>query len=105
MNRGEIRWFQYTKPDKKRPVLVLTRGSALEFLNEVTVAQITTVIRDLPTEVVLGADEGLPRRCAINLDHVHTVSRARVGGLITELNPLRWPEVESALMFALGFSH
>ncbi|MBS1152850.1 MAG: transcriptional modulator of MazE/toxin, MazF, partial [Myxococcaceae bacterium] len=53
MNRGDIRWYQFSRPDKKRPVLVLTRGPALEFLGEVTVAPITRTVRDIPSEVVL----------------------------------------------------
>ena len=51
-------------------MLILTRDSALEFLGEVTVAPVTSVIRDIPTEVVLGPDDGMPRECAVNLDHL-----------------------------------
>ena len=105
MNRGDIRWYQFSRPDKKRPVLVLTRGPALEFLGEVTVAPITRTVRDIPSEVVLDADDGVPSRCAVNLDHVQTVAKGKVGGLIAQLPPARWPEVEAALLFALGFSH
>ena len=105
MNRGDIRWYRFAKPDKKRPVLVLTRGPALEFLGEVTVAPITTTVRDIPSEVVLDSEDGVPGRCAVNLDHVQTVSRVKLGGLITALPPFRWPEVEAAVLFALGFSH
>ncbi len=53
MNRGEIRWYRFTRPDKKRPVLVLTRDSAMEFLGEVTIAPVTSTIRDIPAEVLL----------------------------------------------------
>jgi mRNA interferase MazF len=103
MARGEIRWYQFARPDKRRPVLILTRGSALEFLQEVTIAPITTTIRGIPTEVVLTSDDGMPRSCAINLDHVQTVARAKVGGLLTTLPARRMDEVRSALLFALGF--
>jgi len=105
VNRGEIRWYQFAKPDKKRPVLVLTRGPALEFLGEVTVAPITRTVREIPSEVVLDAADGVPGRCAINLDHVQTVTRAKLGRRLSELPAARWPEVEAALLFALGFSH
>ena len=104
MRRGEIRWYRFGRPDKKRPVLVLTRDSALEFLGEVTIAPITTTVREIPSEVVLTPADGLQRECAVNLDHVQTVARARVGGVIAILTADRMIEVRSALLFALGFS-
>lgn len=103
MRRGEIRWYTFARPDKRRPVLVLTRDSALEFLGEVTVAPITTTIRDIPSEVALSTADGMPRPCAVNLDHVQTVSPAKVGALVTTLGSLRMAEVRTALLFALGF--
>jgi mRNA interferase MazF len=103
MRRGEIRWYRFAAPDKRRPVLVLTRDSALEFLGEVTVAPVTTSIRDIPSEVVLTEADGLPRDCAVNLDHVQTVSRAKLGPLVATLRPTKLREVRSALLFALGF--
>ena len=103
MAHGEVRWYQSNRPDMKRPVLILTRDSALEFLGEVTVAPITTTIREIPTEVVLAAVDGMPRDCAINLDHLQTVSKARVGARLTTLDSGRLAEVKEALLFALGF--
>lgn len=66
MKRGEIRWYRFAQPDKKRPVLVLTRNSIIEYLGEVTVAPITSTIRDIPSEVVLTPQDGMPRDCAVN---------------------------------------
>ena len=103
MKRGEIRWYRFHPPDKRRPVLVLTRSSAIEYLGELTVAPITTTIRDIPTEVQLGPSDGMPHECAINLDHLQTVSRTRLGAHITSLSAHRWGEVRAALNFALGF--
>jgi mRNA interferase MazF len=103
MQRGEIRWYRFGAPDKRRPVLVLTRDSALEFLGEVTVAPITSTIRDIPSEVLLTETDGMPRSSAINLDHLQTVSQDRLGGLITTLPSDRMQEVRAALLFALGF--
>jgi mRNA interferase MazF len=74
MRRGEVRWYRFPRPDRRRPVVVLTRDSALEFLGEVTVAPITTTIRDIPTELLLTKADGMPRECVVNLDHVQTVS-------------------------------
>ncbi len=103
MRRGEVRWYKFRRPDKKRPVVVLTRDSALEFLGEVTVAPITSTIREIPTEVALGPVDGLPRECAVNLDHIQTVSRGQLGALITTLPERRLEEIRGALLFALGF--
>lgn len=103
IRRGEIRWYRFAKPDKKRPVLILTRDSALEFLDDVTVAPVTTTIRDIPSEVLLTDADGLPRHCAVNLDHVQTVSKARIGAVIATLRSSRMAEVRSALLFATGF--
>ena len=103
IRRGQIRWYRFKAPDKQRPVLVLTRDSALEFLDEVTVAPITSVIRDIPTEVLLSSTDGMPRDCVIALDHLQTVPRARIGGLVTTLPEERFREVRGALLFALGF--
>ena len=104
MKRGEIRWYKFPKPDKKRPVLILTRDSALEFLGEVTVAPITSTVRSIPSEVFLSKSDGMQRNCAVNLDHIQTVSKGRIGSLITVLSPKKMIELRSALFFALGFS-
>jgi len=103
MRRAEVRWYRFSRPDKKRPVLLLTRDSALEFLGEVTVAPVTSTIRDIPSEVILTTEDGMPRDCAINLDHVQTVSKSKLGAIITTLGPKRMLEVRSALLFSLGF--
>ena len=103
MKRGEVRWYKFPRPDKKRPVVVLTRDSALEFLGEVTVAPVTSTIRDIPTEVLLGPRDGMAKECAVNLDHVQTVSRGKIGSLITVLPPEKFDEIRTALLFALGF--
>jgi mRNA interferase MazF len=84
-------------------VLLLTRDSALEFLGEVTIAPVTSTIRDIPSEVVLTPDDGMPRECAVNLDHVQTVSRDKLGGVVTTLGARRMSEIRSALLFASGF--
>ncbi len=98
-----MRWYKFPQPSKRRPVVILTRDSALEFLGEVTVAPITSTIRDIPTEVALTRADGMPRECAINLDHIQTVSRGRIGPLITRLNTEKMLHLRSALFFALGF--
>lgn len=103
MRRGEVRWYRFRDPDKMRPVVVLTRDSALEFLGEVTVAPVTATIRDIPSEVPLTRADGMPKDCAVNLDHVQTVSRDRLGPAITVLTAARVRRIRAALLFALGF--
>jgi mRNA interferase MazF len=83
--------------------VILTRDSILEYLSEVTVAPVTSTIRDIPSEVVLTKEDGMPRECAANLDHLQTVSRGKIGSLITTLRPDRMRELRSAVLFALGF--
>jgi mRNA interferase MazF len=102
MKSGEVRWYKFARPDKNRPVVILARDSALDFLGEVTVAPITSTIRDIPTEVLLTKEDGMPRDCAVNLDHIQTVSRGKIGPLMTTLNPMKMSELRSALLFALG---
>ena len=103
MKRGEVRWYKFARPDKNRPIVILTRDSVVEFLGEVTVAPITSTIRDIPTEVLLTKEDGMPKGCAVNLDHVQTVSKGRIGPLITTLSSAKMTELRSALLFALGF--
>ena len=101
MKRGEIRWYKFKAPDKKRPVLILTRNSILEYLGEVTVAPITSTVRDIPSEVFLSKNEGMQRDCAINFDHIQTVSKRKIGFLITRLSSAKLKQVHEAIAFAL----
>ncbi len=103
MQRGEIRWYRFGRPDKRRPVLILTRQPALDFLNEITVAPVTSTIRGVPSEVILHESDGMPSDCAINLYHLQTVPSSRMGRLIATLPDGRMADVRSALLFALGF--
>ncbi|MEW6367482.1 MAG: type II toxin-antitoxin system PemK/MazF family toxin [Acidobacteriota bacterium] len=103
MKRGEIRWYTFRPPDKRRPVLVLTRNDVIDQLNEIIVAPITRTIRGLTTEVVLSSDDGLPVICALNLDHVSLAQRDRIGPAICSLPESRWHDVRKALLTACGF--
>lgn len=101
LRRGEVRWYAFARPDKRRPVVVLTRDSVLEYLGEATVAPITRTVRGIPSEVPLGPDDGMPEPCAVNLDHVQTVAGGRLGALVTTLSTQRMAEIREALLFAL----
>ena len=100
--RGDVRLYQFAPPDKKRPVVVLTRNSAIGYLATVTVAPITSTIRGVPSEVALNESDGMKTPCAVNLHNPVTVSQNRLGRRIGQLSSLRMEEVCAALRFSLG---
>ena len=102
MKRGDVRWYKFKSPDKKRPVVILTRSNMLAYLGEVTVAPITSTIRDIPSEVFLSHEDGMHNDCAINCDHIQTVSKAKIGSLITTLSKEKLFEIRNAVCFALN---
>jgi mRNA interferase MazF len=102
VRRGEVRLYRFSSPDKERPVLVLTRDSAIGYLANVTVAPVASTIRDVPSEVRLGVEDGLKVPCAVNLHNVATVATAHLGRRVCQLEPARMDEVCEALGFALG---
>lgn len=85
-----------------RPVLLLTRNSAIRYLNAVTVAPLTTTIRGVPSEVQFSVDDGMMGDCAANFHNLQTVPKSKVGAWITTLSAQRMVEVDRALQFALG---
>jgi mRNA interferase MazF len=103
VKRGDICWYTSKTPDKKRPVLILTRDSAIPVLNSVTVAPITSTIRSIPTEVVLTEEDGLPDTCAANFDNLQTVPKGNIGDRISHLTTRKMKEAANAISFALGF--
>jgi mRNA interferase MazF len=102
LNRGDICWYAFKTPDKKRPVLILTRDSAIGVLNSITIAPITSTIRSIPTEVVLTEEDGLPSTCAANFDNIQTVPKSNIGDRIATLTARRMKEAASAVSFALA---
>src|SRR5688572_2516532 len=103
MNQGEVRWYTFREPDRRRPVLILTRDPAIRFLNSVTVAPITTTVRNVPSEVLLLPEDGLFTECAVNFYNMQTVPKDKLGSLITVLSRQRMAEVRGAISYALGF--
>ena len=100
--RGDVRLYTFAPPDKKRPVVVLTRNSAIAYLSTVTVAPITSAIRGVPSEVVLTEEDGMEASCAVNLHNPVSVSQNRLGKRIAQLSSLRMNEICAALRFSLG---
>jgi mRNA interferase MazF len=104
VERGEIRWYTFAPPNKRRPVLVLSRTGVVEVLNEIIVVPVTRTLRGMATEVLLTSDDGMPVSSALNFDHVSLAQRTRLGPVLTVLRAARWPEVRRALLAACGFA-
>jgi mRNA interferase MazF len=102
MQRGDVCWVLLDPPDKRRPAVILTRDSAIGYLSALTVAPITTTIRQLITQVPLGLSDGLPNDCAANLDGIQTVRKSNIGPRIASLSGSRLAQIDRALLFALG---
>ena len=100
--RGEIWHYAFRRPDKRRSVVVLTRQEVLPLLHTAMVAPITSTIRGLPSEVVVGVDEGLRHESAINLDHVQTVEQRQLHRYVGKVSPAKMRQVCRALAVATG---
>lgn len=94
--------YSFPAPDKPRPVLVLTRDSAISYLATVTVAPISSSIRGVPSEVILNEEDGMKSPCAVNLHNLVTVSQQRLGKRVAQLGTARMDEICSAARFSLG---
>ena len=102
VNRGDVRLYQFAPPDKKRPVVVLTRNSAVPYLSTVTVAPITTTIRGVPSEVLLTENDDMKTHCVVNLHNLVTVTQNRLGRRVAQLSSQSMAEICAALRFSLG---
>jgi mRNA interferase MazF len=102
MNRGEIWTYTFKAPDKRRPVVILSRQEVISLLHTVMVAPVTSTIRGAPSEVSVGIDEGLKRDSAVNLDHVQTVQRSSLTTYVGSLDEEKMKEVCRALSVATG---
>jgi len=100
--RGDVRLYNFSPPDKNRPVVVLTRDSALAYLRTVTVAPITSTIRGVPSEVLLNEEDGMKAPCAVNLHNAVTITQERLGRRVAQLSPQRMHQICAALRFSLG---
>jgi mRNA interferase MazF len=100
--RGDILLYRFAPPNKQRPVVVLTRDSAVSYLSTVTVAPITSTIRGVPSEVVLDEADGMKKPCAVNLHNMVTVSQQRLGRRVGRLSDVRLGEICAAVRFSIG---
>src|SRR5437016_8991418 len=100
IDRGSIRLHRFAPPDKRRPVVIISRQEVIELLSTVIVAPITSTVRGLPSEVVLDAADGMKGRCAVNLDHVQTVRKEDLGRQMSSLGPQKMAALCRALALA-----
>jgi mRNA interferase MazF len=100
--RGDVRLVDFPPPDKTRPVVVLTRDFAIQYLFAVTVVPVTSSIRGTPSEVLLTEADGMKSPCAANLDNITTVSQRRIGRKVAGVGEERMAEICRALGFATG---
>jgi mRNA interferase MazF len=99
----EVRWANLPQPAGRRPVLLLSRTPAYEYLIKVLVAEVTTTVRGIPQEVPLGKHEGLPRACVANLDALRSIEASFIGDRLGAVTPARHFEVKRALGYALDW--
>jgi mRNA interferase MazF len=99
----EIWWAELPKPAGRRPFLLLSRDDAYVVLNKFIAAEITTTIRRIPIEVVLGPKDGLPKPCVVNLDNLRTISKQHFVERIGGLPATKISQVKRALGYALAW--
>ncbi len=102
MRRGEVWWADLPPPDRRRPVVLISRDSAYDIRGWVTIAPVTTRIRGIPAEVRLGTADGMLRECVVNLDNINTIDKGLLQQFIISLNEEKVQAVEDAICFALG---
>jgi mRNA interferase MazF len=101
VNRGEVWWLEHPEAGR-RPACILTRQAAIPALRSVLIAPATRTVRGIPTEVLLGRDDGMPEDCALSLDNLTTVPKALLTERITRLTPAKLGDLCVALKVATG---
>jgi mRNA interferase MazF len=101
VQRGEIWWAELPPPAGRRPVLLLSRDRAYRVRASITVAVVTRTVRNIPVEVALGPEDGMPTACVVNVDDILTIPKTLLRDRITSLSRERIAAVASAVRFAL----
>lgn len=98
--RGEV-WWGEVEGLGRRPFLVMTRTAAIPVLNSVLAAPVTRTIRDIPTELPLGPDDGMPTECAASFDNLRVVPKSHLVDRVCTLDPSRLVEACRAIRAAV----
>ncbi|MFQ5668791.1 MAG: type II toxin-antitoxin system PemK/MazF family toxin [Candidatus Binatia bacterium] len=104
IGRGDIRWFRFDRPDKRRPVLVVGRPDLLRNWSLVPVIPLSSQIRGLSWELQLGRDDGLPGSCVLKPEWIRSVRREELGPWLAQLPGDKWPDVMRIVVDVLGLS-
>jgi mRNA interferase MazF len=102
MRKGEVWWAMLPLPIGRRPVALLSRDEAYAVRNAVTVAEVTTTIRGIPVEVELGPEDGLPKKCVVNLDTIVTIRKDLLIERLAILRDEKIEQIDTAIKFALS---
>jgi len=102
MRRGEVWWARLPAPIGRRPVVLLSRDSAYSIRASVTVAPVTRTVYGIPVEVTLGAEDGLPKECVVNLDNILTIPKSRLERALSTLSRAKVTQIDAAIRFALA---
>lgn len=102
MRRGEVWWAKLPFPIGRCPVVLLSRNEAYAVRNAVTVAEVTTTIRDIPVEVALGKEDGLPKSCVVNLDTIVTIRKELLIERSIFLGSEKIERINQSIKFALS---
>ena len=104
MQRNEVWWAELPAPVGSRPVVLLTRDAVIDSIDSIVVALVTRTVRELPTEVRVGRQEGLPRPCVVNLDNLLTIPKARLTRQLGALSQDKVEQLNQAIKTALDIS-
>lgn len=104
MRRGAVWWALLPAPMGRRPVVFVSRNEAYAIRKRAIAAPVTTRIRGIDAEIVLGPEDGLPRASVANLDTLMTVPFSALQEYITTLSPERLGQADAALRYALGLA-
>ena len=102
MRRGEVSWANLPAPMGKRPVVLLSRDEAYSIRSAITVAEVTTKVRGIPVEVPLGPEDGLPKKCVVNLDTIATIRKELLIERIALLRREKIEQINNSIKFALA---
>jgi mRNA-degrading endonuclease toxin of MazEF toxin-antitoxin module len=103
LKQYEIWWASLPQPAGRRPVLLLSRDAAYEYLNKFIAVEVTTTIRHIAMEVPLGKAEGLSKPCVVNCDNIRTITRSALVKRIGQLGPAKRDAAKRALGHSLGW--
>ena len=101
MKRGEVWWVNFPRPTGHRPAVLVSRQEAYERRSSMTVVPLTRTIRTIRSHILLGPEDGIPKRSVANADNITTVPNVLAREYLTTLSPEKLAALESAIKFSL----